>query len=143
MPSKSTTMRIGLLLALAVGWIILRSVRPEWAGLALKPWVRLSEDHGWWVPAVGGGLLVTLMTGLLWPLLFKKNRHPEDAMGLGCLMIAAWGVGAVMLALVICVTFRVYFLVNAISFVMMTMAALVLPQLIWALITNRWKRRQR
>jgi hypothetical protein len=143
MPSKSTMVRIGLLLALAVGWIILRSVRPEWAGLVLKPWVRLSVDYGWWVPAVGGSLLVALMTSLLWPFVFKKNRHADDAMGLGCLMITAWGVGAVMLVLVICVTFRVYFVVNVISFVMMAMATLVLPQLAWALITDRSKKRGR
>ena len=141
--APSTIIRMAAALVLVAAWLVLHWYKPEWAMLLFKPWISARENFGWWVPAVGGGLLAALLANYLWTLHGGKYRRGDDAVGLGCVMFAAWGVGALLLVLGLAVVFGWYGVVNLISFLMMILTLLILPQYYWAKFVDWRKKRAR
>jgi len=133
--------RAGVALVLVAGWFVLHWYKPEWAMLIIKPWVSARENFGWWVPAVGGGLLAALLASYLWTLRPPRYRRGDDAVGLGCVMMAAWGIAGVLLVLGLAVLLGWYWLINFISFLTMIMALLIMPQYYWAKFKD-WRKKR-
>lgn len=136
--------RLALLIAIVGGWFLLRWLKPEWAGSFSGGWKRANTDYGWWLPAVSGGLLLALQSSWLWALYGPRRwRRGDDAVGLGCIWMAAIGLGALLVILLIGVVFRIHMIINLICIPTLILALFFLPQLAWALHGDWRKKKKR
>jgi hypothetical protein len=141
--NRDKVIQLGVLAGLVGGWLILRAVKPEWAAVVVRPLGYTVKDFGWWVWAVGGGLLLVLIGVLLWGAYGpRKVHHPEDGMASGCLTMTGWMAGGVLLMLGVAVIFKWFLVSNAISFVMMVLAVWILPAAGWEWRKEWWKKRK-
>jgi hypothetical protein len=139
--NQSKFMTLVGLVVLVAAWFVLRAVAPQSAQWLFAPWRGMTIDHGWWVPAIGGGLLVALEMSYLatvWP---RRWRRGDDAVGLGCVSMAAIGVGVVIALLAASVLLQWWAVVNFISFMTMVMALLIMPQYYWAKYKD-WRKKE-
>jgi hypothetical protein len=125
------------LVVLVAAWFALRAVTPQSGQWLFAPWRGMTVDHGWWVPAIGGGLLVALEASYLATIWPKRWRRGDDAVGLGCVSMAAIVLGVVIALLAASVLLQWWAIVNFISFTTMVMALLIMPQYYWAKYKDR------
>jgi len=141
---KSKLLSLVGIAVLIAAWFVLRALLPPSAQWLFAPWRGMTSDHGWWVWAVGGGLLVWLEVTYLLTLYGPwRSRKPDAAVGLGCVLMAAIALGIVIAVLLAAVAFKWWAVVNFICFMTMLMALLILPQYYWAKWQDWRKRRQR
>lgn len=123
--------RVGVVAAAVVGWYLLRGQ------LGALSW---GTPQGAWVGWTGMALWAAVLLALLVVVSKSKRTGPEARMAVGCLWMVIGAVAVVVGVLGLALGMRWVWVVNGISFWGMGLAALVVPQLVWAGVKTKRRR---
>ena len=137
--TRSTLVRIGLVIAVVALWLYTRAAHPAWTESLMSTASRWPWAATWWV---GGIAAILLVAGAIFMLVPMPSRHSatDDAMGRGCAEAGAVGLGAVALILALAMMFRIRWLIHAIGLGTLVIAVVLILGLITEAIKAMRKR---